>query len=103
MKRPKNGQRGSAITKKPLCYTHQTHARTPKKSACLCACGCGKKFKPVRSWQKYRSAKCRQKAWFLSVFKTESIADIIRRLDKLEEEFQFHLKKANSLLSGRTR
>lgn len=42
----------------------------------LCACGCGRKFTPTRTWGVYYSSKCRWEAWILK--KAEKIKKLRR-------------------------
>jgi len=46
--------------------TLNDHSTTPTNasdaSERICACGCGRKLEPKRSWQIYASAKCRRYA-----------------------------------------
>lgn len=54
-----------------------------------CACGCGRKFKPKRSWHIYFETKCRVRAWIkrqIEVSEKIELVEVKDRIEKIEEQ-----------------
>jgi len=76
------------MAKNKMRETRPEHFRGAIAVKVVCACGCGKKFAPKRSWHKFYSRACRKKAWQSTQITTAQIAQIESRLKRIEKHLR---------------